>query len=249
MSSISGGSGQSESTQSGRRYGERSWELFRKTSTARTAVGLRDVTWDQTAEAILCSVQVYEDMAGFFALDYVIPAGRKNAGRPLHHRTIVKLVTRNIHRAASKFGNSQRPETARFLSCLNTMTMTKARQWLMRLKDNVRAKIFKKAANAGMSLDNSPPPLYLSHVESMVRAYTMQVCHAPVHCSMRACGHLCACPPACPAARDQLKPSGGSMPSSRRGRLLGALQSWRTCPTTGCDGTRCSSCSSLSCRR
>ena len=63
MSSISGGSGQSESTQSGRRYGEKSWELFRKTSTARTAVGLRDVTWDQTAEAILCSVQVYEDMA------------------------------------------------------------------------------------------------------------------------------------------------------------------------------------------
>ena len=132
--------------------------------------------WDSLGQDKLALRALYEYFIGFMVRDL-----KKNSGGVYAPGTITKFVAIMIKAAVDKYQMNPIPAMQRLASALDNSRFTADRVWLMDLKAQVVRECFQR--------DNKDPdsekelrgkrcaPLYLMHVQNMVRAYTKAAGH------------------------------------------------------------------------
>jgi hypothetical protein len=125
--------------------------------------------FDDLDEKTLCDRSVYERFAHYLVHVYVKPEGTKGTGEHLGCDTAINYINNILEQADTKCGSTQRSRA--FFACRDRTSHCANRRWLVGVRDNMFKLIFKRAAASGEVLDNSAPPLYMSHVKAICRAY------------------------------------------------------------------------------
>ena len=169
-----GSTGASTSWVKGKANVIRIFEKFRTTAPGMKEKYPRPVAFDQLPEEALCDPEVYALFATYLTEYYKIETGQYK-GNGLSHETAANYLSSIINQAAARFKATGSNTAKLFFTCLDTNATTDSAKWLHGLKNTMTRKYFEDAKmDPGCRLDKSATPLYLEHVEAMIKAYAQE---------------------------------------------------------------------------
>ncbi len=119
---------------------------------------------------------LYELFAGYLAETYV-QVGGANDGARLNPKTALSYLGALIQ-AAKGLCKEQSAETKLIFACADPGAMTEHAAWYRGVRRNLEDAMFRKAVEEDQNMDNSPDPLFIGHLRSMVRVCA---CDPPPH--------------------------------------------------------------------
>lgn len=168
----SGVQGESESINQQRSNVRRIFnEHFRDWAPVR---GKYRVPFDQLAESVVCSEQLYEDFSAYLVNEdgtgYVQSTGQYN-GHKLSLGSVEDYLGCLLNLAAARFKATGDLKTKMFFTCLDAKSTTDQARWLQKLKAHKIVRIlFQRAMESGEVMDKSVPPIFLQEVRRLCEA-------------------------------------------------------------------------------
>lgn len=163
-----GSAGQGQSVRTSRTRSLKLLEMLRTTDPVPPAVSAAiPLHPDYLTQSQWTNKELYELFAGFLAETYV-QVGGANDGARLNPKTALGYLGALIQAAKGKC-KEQSAETKLFFACADPGAMTEHAAWYRGVRRNLEDAMFRKAVEEDQNLDNSPDPLFIGHLRSMVR--------------------------------------------------------------------------------
>ena len=140
-----------------------------------------NVTYGQVAPVPLVQLSdvqarnrtLWESLATYLVREYKIDRG-EHRGKPLKFTNVLNYLRSAMRTVEKNLQANASAALREFFSCLDQNSTSSDAVWWRGVKKNILRETFEQYKNSGEPIDGSEVPIYLEHIEALIRAYSKE---------------------------------------------------------------------------